>query len=164
MAVNLRPRLGIPAEVAGNLATDLFLPCPRGASADVLATRIRAGVDDILGSHLHLRSDRAFLRAIGSSAFDRCVLLSFLPGHEDWLYVANWTRMGVYDITFDGQHPAFFSSVLDPSLPGLFALVAEGFRGTGFLVTLLVPARLAERLRNPAGQAAIHRFRLPDEP
>jgi hypothetical protein len=75
---------------------------------------------------------------------------------------SNWSRMGVYDIAFEGHRPVFFSPAASFPVPWVSWLV-EGFENTGFLLTVTVPSRLAGRLRGADGSAALHRFREPGD-
>ncbi|MEV7026957.1 hypothetical protein, partial [Kitasatospora sp. NPDC093558] len=63
-------------------------------------------------------------------------------------------------LRFQGERPVYVSPAANYPLPWVCWTV-EGFRGTGFLVTVVVPARLAARLRGAEGRAALHRFRDP---
>ncbi|MCX3062129.1 acyltransferase [Streptomyces beihaiensis] len=159
--VDLRFRLGVPTGFLGNLVQSMFLPCPPKGTADVLAAHIRSGLDDFMQSHRCMRSDRAFVGPVGRSRFHRCTSATFDPPHRTFI-VTNWTRVGVYDVAFDGQYPAFFSPVVSSRAPlSWFGFLTRGFGGTGFLLTAVVPARLAEHLRSPEGRAAIHHFEDP---
>ncbi|MEU9013898.1 acyltransferase [Streptomyces sp. NPDC048479] len=159
--VDLRPRLGVPTEFLGNLVQSMFLPCPPMGTANVLAAHIRSGLDDFMQSHLCMRSDRAFVGPVGRSRFHRCAPVAFDPAHRTFI-VTNWSRMGAYGVAFDGQYPAFFSPVVSSRAPlSWFGFLNKGFGDTGFLLTAVVPARLAEHLRSPEGRAAIHRFGDP---
>ncbi len=159
--VDLRPRLGVPAGLLGNLVQSMFLPCPPTGTAEVLAAGIRSGLDDFMRSHLCMRSDRAFVGPVGRSRLHRCAPVVFDPAHRTFI-MTNWTRSGVYDVAFDGQHPAFFSPVVSSRAPlSWFGFLNRGFGGTGFLLTAVVPARLAEHLRSPEGRAVLHRFGDP---
>ncbi|MFF1920187.1 acyltransferase [Streptomyces sp. NPDC058221] len=161
--VDLRPRLGVPAEFLGNLVQSMFLPCPPMETADVLAARIRSGLDDFTQSHLCMRSDRAFVGPVGRSRFHRCAPVAFDPAHRTFI-VTNWSRAGAYGVSFDGQHPVFFSPVVSSRAPlSWFGFLNRGFGDRGFLLTAVVPARLAEHLRSPEGRAAVHRFVDPAE-
>ncbi|MCU7825081.1 acyltransferase [Kitasatospora sp. DSM 101779] len=159
--VDLRPRLGVPTGFLGNLVQSMFLPCPPTGTADVLAARIRSGLDDFMQSHLCMRSDRAFAGPVGRSRLHRCAPVAFDPAHRTFI-MTNWTRMGVYEVAFDGQRPAVFSPVVSSRAPlSWFGFLDRGFGDAGFLLTAVVPERLAEHLRSPEGRAAIHRYGDP---
>ena len=56
----------------------------------------------------------------------------------------------------------FFSPAANLQLPWVSWMV-EGFENTGSLFTVVLPARLAARLRGPEGRAALHRYREPED-
>lgn len=161
IAVDIRHRLGLPSSVVGNLVSDLYLTCPPGAPAPALAARIREAVQDLGGSQLSIRASRAFLDKIGRSRLGDCVPIGFDLSRRTFTF-SSWRRFGGYDITFGGQRPVYFSPLASVQLPWTSWLV-EGFGGNGFLFTVVVPARLAARLKSADGRAALHRYREPDD-
>lgn len=54
----------------------------------------------------------------------------------------------------------FFSPAANLPLPWVSWMV-EGFEGSGYLFTVVLPAKLAGRLRGAEGRAVLHRFRDP---
>nr|AAL15607.1 Sim21 [Streptomyces antibioticus] len=163
VSVDLRHHLGLPRSVIGNLVQSLYVPCPQTGAGE-LSGHIRAGLDDFIRSHQCLRADRAFIGPVGRSRFHHCAPVPFDPGHRTFI-LTNWTRMGVYDVEFEGQRPTFFSPIVSSHAPFTwFAMVAEGPWNEGFLVTAVLPAKAAEQLRSPEGRAALHRFAATDDP
>jgi hypothetical protein len=160
--VNVRRLLDLPATVLGNLLGEIHLRTVGGAPAEKLAAEIRAAVGDFAESHLNLRANQAFLASVGRSRFRDCVPVGFDPVHKTFS-ISNWSRFGGYDITFRGQRPVLFSPAANLQLPWVSWLV-EGFDNTGFLYTVVLPAKLAAKLRGEAGRAALHRYREPGDP
>jgi hypothetical protein len=160
--VNVRRLLDLPAAVVGNLLGEIHLPTKGGAPAEALAAEIRAAVGDFAGSHLNLRANQAFLASVGRPRFRDCVPVGFDPAHKTFT-VSNWSRFGAYDIAFGGQRPVLLSPAANLQLPWVSWLV-EGFENTGFLYTVVLPAKLAARLRGDTGRAALHRYRVPGDP
>lgn len=161
MPVNIRKHLGIPADMVGNLVSEVFLTAAPGCAPEVLAVRIRTELEDFARSHLSIRANHAFLGALDRERLRDCVPVGFDPAHRTFT-VSNWSRFGVYDIAFGGTSPSFFSPAADLQLPWISWLV-EGFDNTGFLLTVVVPSRLAMKMRGAAGSAALHRFREPGD-
>ena len=159
--VNVRRPLDLPAAAVGNLLSEIHLPCGPQAPAEQIAIGLRAAIEDFPRSHLNLRANLEFLEAIGRSRFRDCVPLGFDPADKRFTF-SNWSRFGVYDTAFAGQRPVFFSPTGNLPLPWV-SWVVEGFEGTGALFTVVLPARLAARLRTPAARAALHRFRSPED-
>jgi len=160
--VNVRRPLDLPAAAVGNLLSEIHLPCGPQAPAEQIAIGLRAAIEDFTRSHLNLRANLVFLEAIGRSRFGDCVPLGFDPADKRFTF-SNWSRFGAYDAVFDGQRPVFFSPTGNLPLPWV-SWVVEGFEGTGALFTVVLPARLAARLRTPAARAALHRYRSPADP
>jgi hypothetical protein len=161
MPVNFRRHLGIPADTIGNLVSEVFLTAPAASTAEALAVRIRTEIEDFAGSHLSVRANHSFVGALGAGRRRDCVPIGFDPAGRTFT-VSNWSRFGVYDVAFCGHRPAFFSPAADLQLPWISWLV-EGFDNTGFLLTVVVPSKLAMRMRGAAGSAALHRFREPGD-
>ncbi len=161
IAVDIRHRLDLPPSVIGNLVSDIYLSSPAQATAPELAAQIRAAVGDIAGSHLSIRASRAFLDGIGRSRIGECVPIGFDLRRRTFTF-SSWRRFGAYDLVFDGQRPAYFSPAASVQLPWTSWLV-EGFGGSGYLFTVVVPAKLAARLRSAEGRAALHRYRAPGD-
>jgi transferase family protein len=160
--VNLRRPLGLADAAVGNLLGDVRVRCPAGGDPAALAAAIRAGVAGFAQRHLNVRANRAFLASIGADRLPECVPAAFDPARRA-MTITDWTRSGAYDITFHGQRPALVTSVANPPLPWLCWLV-EGFGGEGVFATVVLPARLAARLRGAAGRAAVHRHAEPGDP
>lgn len=161
MPVDLRRRLGLIPGVLGNLLGEIHLTCAPRAEPEALAAQIRAAVEDFAGDHLNLRANLDFLRALGHDRLRDCAPLGFDPPNKT-LTVSNWTRYGLYDICFDGHRPVLFCPAATLQLPWVAWLV-EGFDAAGYLLTVVLPARLAGRLRTEPGQAALHAYRPSQE-
>ncbi|HEX5120741.1 MAG TPA: acyltransferase [Pseudonocardiaceae bacterium] len=161
MPVNLRRPLGLADGAVGNLLGDVQVRCPAGGSPAALAARIRENVSGFADRHLNLRTNRAFLAAIGADRLPDCVPLGFDPRRRT-MTITDWTRFGGYDITFQGHRPALVTPVANPPLPWLGWFI-EGFDGTGVLATMVLPAKLAARLRGAEGRAAVHRYAEPGD-
>lgn len=159
--VNVRRPLGLPDTLIGNLLGDIHLPYTPADGPGALAGALRTAVRDYAEEHLNLRSNLRFLAELGRPGLAGCVPLGFDPQHRRFSF-SNWSRFGLYDASFQGQRPVFFSPTANYPLPWVSWSV-EGFGGTGLLTTLVVPARLAARLRGTDGRAALHRYRDPSD-
>jgi hypothetical protein len=159
--VNLRRPLGLADAAIGNLLGDVQVRCPAGGQPAALAAEIRAGVSGFAERHLNLRTNRSFLAAIGTDRLADCVPTGFDPEHRT-MTITDWTRFGGYDVTFHGHRPALVVPVANPPLPWL-GWFTEGFDGTGVLATVVLPAKLAAKLRGTTGRAAVHRYAEPGD-
>ena len=161
MPVNIRKHIGVPDGVVGNFVSEIYLSCAAQSTADAIAFDIRTAVTDFAGSHLNLRTNRAFLESIGRSRLRECFPIGFNPMRKTFP-ITSWSKFGVYDVAFDGRTPVLFSPVTNLALPWVAWLV-EGFGGSGILFMAALPARLANRLRSADGRAALHCYRDTDE-
>ncbi|MFJ6141284.1 acyltransferase [Kitasatospora sp. NPDC092286] len=157
--VDARRWLGLPPALVGNLLSEVHLPQTPQDGPAALAGALRAALDDFATGHLNLRANLGFLEAIGRARLRDCMPLGFDPQRRRFSF-SNWSRFGAYELRFQGQRPVFFSPAANYPLPWV-SWTVEGFHGTGFLTTVVLPARLAARLRGAEGRAALHRFRDP---
>ncbi|MFD0273874.1 acyltransferase [Kitasatospora sp. NPDC127111] len=157
--VNVRRPLGLPPGLVGNLLSEIHLPQRPQDGPAALAAALRTAVEDFTTRHLNLRANLAFLESLGRSRLRECVPLGFDPERRRFSF-SNWSRFGAYRVSFQGHRPVFFSPTANYPLPWVCWTV-EGFHGTGQLTTVVLPARLAARLRGTAGRAALHRYRDP---
>jgi hypothetical protein len=161
--VNIRPPLGLPDSVVGNMAGSIRLPYSPHVAPDQLAVDIRTAIGEFAEVHLSLRANRAFLSVPG-----RVLLRDFVPigvgvGSPE-IHVTNWSSFGRHEITFQGHRPKYFSPALSLSFPWTVQ-VTLGIDGRGMLWTLVLPEPLVERLKAAEGIELLHRFREPgDDP
>lgn len=161
LAVDIRRRLGLPENLLGNMTNEIYLTCDPERGPAAIATQIRSAVAGFAGDHLSIRSSRRLLVEIGPERIADCVPVGFDLRNKTFSF-NSWSRSGLYDISFGQQRPAFFSPSPNVTVPWTSWLV-EGCGGTGYLFTLVVPARLAGRLRGASGRAALHRFRAEED-
>ena len=159
--VNIRRPLDLPSTLVGNLLSEVHLSCPGQGAPEQVALQLREAVHDFTSSHLNLRANQRFLEALGRDRLADCVPLGFDPARRRFTF-SNWSRFDAYGVSFGGIRPVFFSPTGNLPLPWVSWLV-EGFENTGSLFTVVLPARLAGRLRGPEGRAALHRFREPED-
>ncbi|BFV59986.1 hypothetical protein KCMC57_up50900 [Kitasatospora sp. CMC57] len=161
LPVNIRRHLGIPAGQLGNLLGEVVLTCRPAGEPERLAGEIRSAVEEFATAHLSLRTNRDFLASVGRERLRDCVPLGFDPGNKTFT-LSSWSKAGVYEVAFEGHRPLAFSPGASVQLAWVAWLV-EGFSGAGQLLTVVLPARLAARLRGEEGRAALHRYRDPAE-
>lgn len=159
MPVDIRNRLGLPNGVIGNLTSDMRVPCRPEMGPEAVAADIRTGLDDFVRSHLNLRSTRDFLAGHRGSLRD-CFPLGFNLARREFT-ISNLSGSGLYDITFEGQHPTYVCPTPSP-FPWL-GLLIEGFGKAGFLCAIGVPEGLGELLAGRSGRAALHPTREPGD-
>ncbi|MBD0669782.1 acyltransferase [Streptomyces sp. CBMA156] len=159
--VNARRWLGLPPALVGNLLSEVHVPHRPEDGPAALAGALRTAVEEFPTAHLNLRANLWFLASLGRSRLRDCVPLGFDPAARRFSF-SNWSGFGVYTVTFQGQHPVFFSPAANYPIPWVCWTV-EGYRGEGRLATVVLPARLAARVRGAQGRAALHRFRRAED-
>jgi hypothetical protein len=161
MAVNIRPRLELPRTVVGNLLSEIHVPCAPDATAAQFASEIRTAMEAFATTPLNFRADQRLIAEIGRDRLGDCAPYAFDPPHRTFS-LSSWTRVGYPDVSFDGHQPVMMSSTTAISLPWVAWLV-EGFHGTDYLMTLVVPVRFAGKLKGADGRARLHRYRLDED-
>ncbi|MGW1174420.1 acyltransferase [Kitasatospora sp. NPDC002543] len=159
--VNVRHWLGLSPALTGNLLSEVHLPHRPGDGPAVLAGALRTAVEEFPTAHLNLRANLWFLATLGRSRLRDCVPLGFDPAARRFSF-SNWSGFGAYAVSFQGQRPVLFSPAANYPIPWVCWAV-EGFRGEGRLATVVLPARLAARVRGAEGRAALHRFRRAED-
>ncbi|MFF4380678.1 acyltransferase [Kitasatospora sp. NPDC001547] len=159
--VNARRWLGLSPALVGNLLSEVHLPYRPADGPAVLADALRTAVEEFPAAHLNLRANLWFLATLGRSRLRDCVPLGFDPGARRFSF-SNWSGFGAYAVSFQGRRPVFFSPAANYPIPWV-SWTVEGFRGEGRLATVVLPARLAARVRGAQGRAALHRFRRAED-
>ncbi|WP_394834463.1 hypothetical protein LVJ94_49005 [Pendulispora rubella] len=142
VVVNFRKRLGLGPDVLGNLLTPMMLPWKPGDSVGEMSGRIRAGVDHYLTDHFDYPATEREIDAIPRRARWRYVPID--PTRRI-LTFTNWSKFGVYDVSFGGSRPMMFAPLSARPQPWASVLV-EGFRGEGVLVRGDFPVNIAAEL------------------
>nr|BFD95307.1 hypothetical protein KitaXyl93_66670 [Kitasatospora sp. Xyl93] len=159
--VNARRWLGLSPALVGNLLSEVHLPYRPADGPAVLADALRTAVEEFPAAHLNLRANLWFLATLGRSRLGDCVPLGFDPGARRFSF-SNWSGFGAYAVSFQSRRPVFFSPAANYPIPWV-SWTVEGFRGEGRLATVVLPARLAARVRGAQGRAALHRFRRAED-
>lgn len=158
IAVNYRSRVGLDPRLLGNLVAPMEIACDPGDDAARIAARIRHGVDHYLDEHLSLYASLKYIAEHGGAGqLGRCLPNAFDPLNRTML-VTNWSRFGVYDVSFGGQTPVYFTPVGGSPAPWAAWLV-EGRGNRGLFLSIYLPRELAARLNSAEGKARLHRFR-----
>ncbi|MFI2610484.1 acyltransferase [Kitasatospora sp. NPDC018619] len=159
--VNVRRWLGLSPALVGNLLSEVHLPHRPEEGPAALAGALRTAIEEFPTAHLNLRANLWFLAALGRSRLRDCVPLGFDPQARRFSF-SHWSGFGAYAVSFQGRCPVLFSPAANYPIPWVCWAV-EGYRGEGRLATVVLPARLAAKVRGTQGRAALHRFRRPED-
>lgn len=162
VTVNCRSRVGLPAELFGNFLGSIDVPLEPGASAHATAAEIRRRVDTFAQDYVNLRSSLRFVQENGGARHVRRFIPRALDPMAGNLNTTNWSRFGVGDVTFGSQSPLLFAPIGDAPMPWVSA-ISDGFANQGAVWSALLPRSIVGALTSPAGRAAIHRFRGPEQ-
>jgi hypothetical protein len=142
LSVNLRKRLGLPSNLAGNF-TD-FAWAGRGAHTDTaeLACELRESIVTLAQAPLTYHQVKRVLATDGiRAAAHRCIPNSFDPVRRT-LFLTSWCNFGVYELRFGGVAPTQVQCAPYDSAVW-FGLVAELPARSGLYVRLWLPSRVA---------------------
>lgn len=156
ISVNLRPRFGLPPNLLGNIldtaVTNVQAPDDPSVVSSDLRSRIIALSSGPLAHHALMRFKA---QQPSRSARARCVPSAFDPTRGN-LIVTNWTKLGIYEVTFGAQPPLLVHCA--PQETGIWGgLIFEGPAQAGITVRLWLPHALAERVAQEHARTALAR-------
>jgi hypothetical protein len=156
LTVDFRKRVGIPANVLGNVTTILSHPVDAADSVAVIASGLRTKLEQFATSYVNYHATKRFLDAHrGWSKRLRLVPECFQPGRGD-LSVVNWTNAGGYDLIFDTSGPSLILCLAQiDGTTAATAVIYDSPNRAGVTVALNLPRRLAERLDAKEGRALL---------
>jgi hypothetical protein len=158
IAINYRKRVGLPNNLLGNMITGLHCVCEPGTPAGRIAGQLRHGVNHFAEEHMDYRTNVRFIESRGGAAKIGRFLMKSIDPIAGTLLVTNWSKFGVYDVTFGGEPPSFFMPAGEVPFPWLSA-VSDGFHGRGLIYSVVLPSAVARRLVDDDGVREVHRFR-----
>jgi hypothetical protein len=152
MAVNYRKRVGLPANLLGNVLGTVAVSAGPTDDAASIASNLRSKLQDYAGKHLDYHATLRFVAQYpGRFARMRC-MPSMLDPTGGTLIVSSWTRFGLYDLVFGMTAPSRFCSLTDAPLP-MLANMFERPAQAGLTLSMHVPVALAKRLDGSTGRA-----------
>lgn len=159
VAVNMRPRLGLPEHIAGNMVPSLHLDFNNAPDPIEIAMDLRKKLNNY-EAHLNMQATIKYIKENGDN-LKRYLPRAFDPVNRKML-MSNWSKYGVYDISFSGRKPFYFTPAADLQLPWLSTII-EGFDNKGRIFTCCFPEKLANELVSTNGLEMMHQYRDKDE-
>ncbi|HEY2733288.1 MAG TPA: acyltransferase [Polyangiales bacterium] len=158
IGVNYRKRVGLPANLLGNMVSALSVNVAPTSDAASVASELRAKLIAYASQHADYHATRRFLDQ-HRKRFERARTVPNLvdPSGSTWI-VSNWSNFGIYDLEFDGVAPALFCSLTEAPLPMMTNLFERPGR-SGLTLSMHLPEQLARRLGSREGRARMHRHR-----
>jgi hypothetical protein len=159
VGVNYRKRVGLPANLLGNMVSPLTVNVEPDDYAAMAASDLRAKLVSYASQHADYHATRRFLDE-HPGRFERVRTLPNLVDTSGgtWI-VSNWSNFGVYELDFDGVEPALFCSLTEAPLPLMTNLFERPGRG-GLTLSMHLPELLARRVGSPEGRTRMHTRRL----
>jgi shikimate O-hydroxycinnamoyltransferase len=156
--VNVRPRIGMLANVLGNYLGTASINFLKSNKIETIATDINLSVKNFLHDNFRFNEAQEFVEQCGGlKKLNRIIPEAILPKNKN-LIISNWSNFGVYSIDFGISAPYLFLPVGETLLPWVSCIV-EGFDDEGFLITMVIPYKVAKKLEDPSMQAHIHSYR-----
>lgn len=158
IAINYRPRLGMPSNLLGNYVDAMRIQFPKHHSTEMIADTINRVVSNYLNESFYYDHEQTFLKKNGGLKKLKYVIpQEFLPQCKN-LLISNWSNFGVYTIDFGIAKPYLFLPVGRPTIPWM-SCVVEGYNNKGLFVAVVLPARIAKRLSHPSMLKQVHAYR-----
>jgi len=145
LAVNYRKRVGLPANIIGNLISTVTVGlAPEDNDSSSVAQALREKLSSYASAHADYHATRRFLDA-HAGRFQRMRVVPSLvdPTGSTWV-VTNVAGAGVYDVAFDDVTPALWCLLTDAPLPLMTAIFDRPNRA-GITLSMQLPRALARR-------------------
>lgn len=162
IVVDYRTRTQFSQNILGNFVSNLNLISNQNVNPFQLAQYLRKSVDNFQNLHMDFFSTKEYIeKNSGIENIAQFVPISIDPLKRN-LLVTNWTNFDVYDIQFDDSYPFFFTSFRDDVISWL-SKIFKGFSNYGFIYSVALPRKLANKLMNKDSLCKIHRYRDSNE-
>jgi shikimate O-hydroxycinnamoyltransferase len=155
VGVNYRKRVGLPANLLGNMVSTLTVNVEPEGDAVAIASDLRAKLVAYASEHADYHATCRFLNQ-HQGRFER---MRTVPNLIDtrggtWI-VTNWSNFGLYDLDFEGAAPALFCSLTEAPLP-LMTNLFERPNRRGLTLSMHLPEVLARRADSAEGRVRMH--------
>jgi hypothetical protein len=156
LVINYRKRYGMPSSLIGNMTDLVRTSADAGAGIAGIASNLRQRIDGFTAgplSHHEFTGRKAEL----GSVFQRMRLVAGLSQITGSLYVTTLTNSGVYDLSFETSHPAYFAIGERAQLPWV-AMVMESPQDAGLTICLWLPQKSARQLMCTLEGSSVGRY------
>lgn len=162
IAINYRKRLGLPQNLLGNMIEFIDVPLSQSTSSSEAARAIRESVNNFETDHLSVFSTQQYIENKGGAKKIRRFINKGIDPIRRSVAVTNWSKFGVYDISFLEAKPLYFTAVSDFPFPWLCA-ITNGFSNQGLIFSTYLPEKLVQKLNQPNNLEKLHQYRNPNE-
>jgi hypothetical protein len=147
LAVNMRSRLKLPPNLLGNFSDLVSIPIEKPRAIETTAKAVHGAIHNYLNDYFqHPQILQEWVDAHDALGKLRRLIPESLLPELNHLIVTNWTHFDVYSIDFGIVSPYLFLPIGRSPLPWA-ACIVEGCDNQGLLVTLIVPATVAKKIK-----------------
>lgn len=162
VSVNYRSRVGLSGNLLGNMVASINVPHRRGDDPAETAGTIRRMIDNYRQETMDCHATwRAIRGKNGGRSWRRFISRSLDPINHN-LLITNWSKFGVYGLTFGGDAPFYFSPAAEMPFPWVSG-ITEGFNNTGLIYSVVLPHEVAAKVASDQVRAQIHYCRPPED-
>ncbi|MEM9273071.1 MAG: acyltransferase [Cyanobacteria bacterium P01_F01_bin.143] len=158
IVVNYRNRVKLPQNILGNFISFINVLTDDGVKSFPLATELRASVNNFQRLHMSFFATKEYIEQNGGTK----KIAQFIPIGIDplnrTLLITNWSKFGVYDVTFGNSEPFYFTPFGNAPSPWL-SVIVEGFSNKGLVYYVSLPKKLVKKLKQKDNIARIHQYR-----
>ena len=161
IAVEFRRRTHFPRELLGNYITTLRFNGKQNPDSGTLAKNIRKSVNDFQNHFDYFASKKYLVQHSHGNQLDRFIAKAIDPLKRA-LVITNWSNFGVYDVSFNGAKPCFFTPLGEFPFPWL-TFISEGPENQGLVYSANLPNPLCDKLVQKDNVQRVHQYQDPNE-
>jgi shikimate O-hydroxycinnamoyltransferase len=161
IAVEYRRRTNLPRELLGNYITCLRFNEMQNPVSNTLAKNIRESVNDFQNRFDYFSSKNYLVQHPHGKQLDRFIAKAIDP-MKKVLLITNWASFGVYDVSFMGVKPFFFTPLGEFPFPWL-TFISEGPENHGLVYSANLPKSLCDKLVQKGNVQRVHQYQDPSE-
>ena len=161
IAVDYRRRTNLPRQLLGNYITSLRFNENQNPDSNTLARNIRTSVNDFKNQFDYFASKNYLEQHPRGNQSGRFIAKAIDPLNRA-LLITNWAGFGVYDVSFNGARPFFFTPLDAFPFPWLTS-ISEGPENQGLVYNANLPNHLCDKLVQKNNVQRVHQYQDPNE-
>ncbi|MBE9063717.1 acyltransferase [cf. Phormidesmis sp. LEGE 11477] len=162
IAIDYRDRLGLPQNILGNMIDFINVSLPQSASSFEAAQATRESVNGFKTDRISVLATHQYIEDNGGAKKIHRFINKGIDPIRRSLMVTNWSKFGVYDVSFLKAKPLYFTAVSDFPFPWLCA-ITNGLSNQGLIFSAYLPTKLVRKLNQPNNLQKLHQYRDSNE-
>ena len=162
MAINFRGRTSLDQNLAGNMVSTVKVKCEPDDSPVQLARQIREKVNHYADKHLDYYATVDYIEKHGGRKKIAQFVPDWLNPYGESLLLTSWANFGVYDLSFEGQTPCYFTTMGPALFPWITSLY-EGPNNQGLIYTASLPNEVSDSMIRTRLLSKMNQYRDEDE-